>query len=216
MQTETWLPAVHSHDANRAQHSSVHGTISTIAATIDPASASRAASSGAILMAQEILNLLQHFAQIYLSKAYAETRLETVQQWKRALDISLYTSFEETPLESCAYHPAEKIIEDALHTIPDGLAYSFLKDYCLDDEKPVYGASVLRCLSRLTSPGTPEWRAQIICGALTSSNLELRDNAIQAAESWEDRRLASILRAHEEPEPYLREYLQHVIAELSH
>ena len=214
MQTETWLPTVHNHEASRTPHSSAYGTIATTATPVDPSSASRAASSGTILIAHEILSLLQHFAQIYLSKAYAETRLETVQQWKRTLDINLYTSFEETPLESCVYHPAEKIIEDALHTIPDGLAYSFLKDYCLDNEKPVYGASVLRCLSRITKPGTTEWRAQIIHGALASTNLELRDNAIQAAESWGDRYLASILQAHEEPEPYLREYLQHVIAEL--
>lgn len=45
-------------------------------------------------------------------------------------------------------------------------------------------------------------------------NVEMRDAAVQARESWRERDLIDALRTHPEPEPWLREYIQDVIDEL--
>ena len=214
MQTEARLAATRGPAASRAATPRALGAASTMG-TADPSSASLAASPGAIRKMTEVWRALRSTGELYSNRAHAETARESALKRKARLDIDLYASFEATPLESCVAHPAEEIIDDALRTIPGGLAYDFLEEYCLNDENPVYGASVLRCLARLTKPGTAEWRAQIVRGALASANLEVRDNAMQAAESWGDPGMVDILQAHEEPEPYLREYLQDVVAELS-
>ena len=102
-----------------------------------------------------------------------------------------------------------------LRAVPDNLVYDFLGEYCRNAEYSSYAADALHCLARLTKPATAEWRAQVVREALASADPGVRDSAIQAAESWEDSSLADILRAHEEPESYLREYLQDVLAGLS-
>ena len=118
-------------------------------------------------------------------------------------------------MESGVAHLADRIIEDALRVVPNELVYDFLGEYFRDAESFSDAANALHCLARLTKPGTTEWRAQIVREALASADLEVRDNAIQVAESWEDGGMVEVLQAHEEPEPYLREYLQAVIAGLS-
>ena len=45
-------------------------------------------------------------------------------------------------------------------------------------------------------------------------NVEMRDAAVQAIESWGERDLIDVLRTHQEPEPWLREYIQDVIDDL--
>ena len=112
-------------------------------------------------------------------------------------------------------HLADRIIEDALRVVPDELVHDFLGEYFRNAESRSDAANALHCLARLTKPATAEWRARIVREALASTDLEIRDNAIQVAESWEDGSLVEVLQAHEEPEPYLRKYLHAVIAGLS-
>ena len=134
--------------------------------------------------------------------------------WSAKFERDLEASFRAAPVESGVAHLADRIVEDALRVVPGELVYDFLGEYFRNAESPSFAADALRCLTRLARPATAEWRARIVREALASADQEIRGCAIQAAESWEDSGLAEILRAHEEPKAYLREYLQDVLAGL--
>ncbi len=127
----------------------------------------------------------------------------------------LHAAFEASQLESGMSHPAERIIATALRSSKNRQVFDWLKSFSLDEEHPGFAASVLRCLGRQTKPGTYSWRAELIRRALTADNVEIRDAAVGAAESWGDRESASILKSHREPEPWLREYISDVISDLA-
>ncbi|MGH9802359.1 MAG: hypothetical protein ACRD82_18500, partial [Blastocatellia bacterium] len=76
-----------------------------------------------------------------------------------------------------------------------------------------FKAGLLRLLSR-QKPFTEAWRLQVIQSGLSSSSIELRDAAVQAAESWEDVSAARLLRAHNEPCAWLADYSSRVIRDL--
>lgn len=126
----------------------------------------------------------------------------------------LATAFESEPLEDGRAHPAEQIIGKALHLGEDRRVLEWLRILSLDAEYPSFAASVLRCLGRQSSPGTASWRAGLVRSGLSMENVEMRDAAVQAIESWGERDLINVLRTHHEPEPWLREYIQDVIDDL--
>lgn len=124
--------------------------------------------------------------------------------------------FDADPVEDGVSHAAEEILNEAIHSTPHAAATMDRLLHLIDGPaNPGLAASALRCLGRLDSPGTTEWRRKLVEAALRHSNVELRDAAIQAAETWAEPQLVPTLRAHEEPEPWLREYLQDVIDDIS-
>lgn len=126
----------------------------------------------------------------------------------------LHAAFEADPLEGGTSHPAEQIIAKALRSPEDRKALDWLGSFSLDPERPSFAASVLRCLGRQESPGTNSWRANLVRAGLDVDDVQIRDAAVQAAESWGDRGLAEILRSHRETEPWLRRYIMDVISDL--
>ena len=130
------------------------------------------------------------------------------------LSRSLHAAFEAEPLEYGIDHPAEEIIAKALQSPENRQALERLESLSLDAKRPGFAASVLRCIGRQVNPGTPSWRAGLVRAGLAADNAEIRDAAVQAAESWDDRNLARILRSHRETEPWLRKYIRDVIKDL--
>ncbi|MCY3826305.1 MAG: HEAT repeat domain-containing protein [Candidatus Dadabacteria bacterium] len=126
----------------------------------------------------------------------------------------LRAAFEASQLEDGMNHPAERIIRKALRSPKNRQVLDWLKSFSLDEEHPDFAASVLRCLGRQTKPGTCSWRTELIRRALTTDDVEIRDAAVQAAESWDEEESANILKSHHEPEPWLREYILDVISDL--
>ena len=126
----------------------------------------------------------------------------------------LHVAFEADPFENGIDHPAEQIIKKALQFSKNQQIFNCFKDFSLDIERPSFAASVLRCLGRQTNLGTYSWRAKLLRQGLTVDNVEIRDAAVQAAESWGDQDLVSILKSHHESEPWLREYILDVINDL--
>jgi len=59
-----------------------------------------------------------------------------------------------------------------------------------------------------------ELRRRLVETGLASSNAEVRDAAVQAAEQWADPSLASLLRSHKEPVDWLADYVQVVARDL--
>ena len=130
------------------------------------------------------------------------------------LDTMLSATFEVEPVEDGIAHPAEHILEDALHTADQRSVLSRVGALCTNPTRPSFAASSLRCLGRLQSPGSSVWRAGVVRAALASPAAELRDAAVQAAESWGDPHLVQVLRSHRETEPWLSRYVREVIEDL--
>ena len=126
----------------------------------------------------------------------------------------LRAAFETDPFENGMDHPAEQIIKEALQFSESQQIFDWFKDFSLDIECPSFAASVLRCLGRQMNLGTYSWRAELVHRGLTVDHVEIRDAAVQAAESWGDPDLASILKSHHESESWLREYILDVINDL--
>ena len=130
---------------------------------------------------------------------------------RRTLSNELYRAFENEPFENGIAHPAEQIIERALM---DSRTLDWFVAYCTDEFEPGFAASVLRCLGRQTQAGNDSWRNDLVRAALASSDIEIRDAAVQAAESWGGEGIVDILKSHEEPETWIREYIEDVIEDL--
>lgn len=130
------------------------------------------------------------------------------------LKSALHSSFEADPLEDGMYHPAEGILAEALWSDKDQDVLEWLSAICSDTRHPSFAASVLRCLGRQDSPGTNSWRAELIRSGLATIDVEIRDAAAQAAESWMDSHLANVLESHSEPVTWLRIYIHGIIDDL--
>ena len=126
----------------------------------------------------------------------------------------LWSAFETDPVEDGMYHPGEEIIEKALGSKESPRVLEWLKDLSLDPRHPSFSSEVLRCLSRQIHPGTAAWRAELVRDALAMDDIEVRDAAIQAAESWGGVQIRSVLNSHRESESWLREYIGDVIDDL--
>lgn len=129
----------------------------------------------------------------------------------------LYASFEAEPIEDGMQHPAEEVIDNAIRSRGSDRVFDWLYKACFDAERPSFSASVLRCLGRQIHLGTESWRTKLVQKALTMEDVEIRDAALQAAESWGSLGLRDILkdRVHTEPLPWLRNYMQDVIEDLA-
>lgn len=130
---------------------------------------------------------------------------------RRALFNDLCRSFETEPFESGIGHPSESIIE---HTLDDERSLHWLAQFCTDESDPAIAAGVLRCLGRFPDAGNRSWRDALIRAALESSDFEIRDAAVQTAESWGGEGIIEILESHQEPETWIREYIEDVIDDL--
>ena len=134
---------------------------------------------------------------------------------QRHLAAKLWSSFEDYPIEDGMEHPAEKIIAEALLSAKEQHVLDWLSAFCIDASQPSFAASVLRCIGRHNNAGTVSWRVGLVRDGLTADKVEIRDAAVQAAESWGDSDLLDVLRSHSEPEPWLQQYIFDVIDDLA-
>lgn len=115
------------------------------------------------------------------------------------VERQLWNAFDTEPLEDGVTHPAEQIIEGFVRDTKD--APEWLAELALDETSPAFAASVLRCLSRVAGVGSASWRESVVRGGLASSDVQMRDAALQAAEEWGEPAMCLILRAHLSSEP---------------
>lgn len=127
------------------------------------------------------------------------------------LFYTLRASFEVKPIEDGMEHPAEEIITNAIRDLDSERVFEWFRSFALDVEHPNFAASVIRCLGRLHSPGTIYWRVDLVRSALVVEDAEIRDAAVQAAEHWGGADIRNVLKEHEEPLPWLRDYVRDVI-----
>ena len=176
-----------------------------------------AASSDIVRMDAEIIFIKMRRAlddmlrELLIQVQQEKTR--TMEQQKKRLHFELDSAFDNIPLESCVAHPADEILAKALQKAANNPAiFQFIREFCLDASRPDLAASVLRCLSRQPAPQAPAWRTRLVRDSLASKSLDVRDAAVQAADSWQDDGMAAILQSHQEPEPWLQEYIDEIVA----
>ena len=136
------------------------------------------------------------------------------EQIRDRLDTMLSAAFEAEAVEDGVAHHAERILERALDNGDQSTALGVVAALCVDTTRPGFSAATLRCLGRLTPPGSSAWRSAVVRGALAHSDVELRDAAVQAAEAWGDPNLIDVLLAHREAEGWLAEYIREVTEDL--
>lgn len=132
---------------------------------------------------------------------------------RRFLD-RLHASFDAEPFEDGMDHPAEQVIAAALESEDRDTTLQWISSACLESETPAFAAATLLCVARQSGIGTTEWRAELVRRGLAADEIDLRDAAIQAAESWGDPGLGAILAVHSEPVSWLDEYRRGVIDDL--
>ena len=176
-----------------------------------------AISNEALSLQREMVELDTWFDMLvdvpYFESATAEQGLIDEREQMR-LANKLHAAFETEPLEDGMHHEAEEIIEQVLQSGEDPRILNWLKDFSLDDSQPAFAASVLRCLGRQEYLGTSSWRSELVRDALALDDVEIRDAAVQAAESWDDPHILPVLKSHDEPESWLRDYISDVIDDL--
>lgn len=121
--------------------------------------------------------------------------------------------FESEPFEDGMDHPADDVLEFGLRSAESAAILAWLASLYGSVESPTFIASVLRCLGR-HDPGTVEWKVGVVRMALTHDHLEVRDAALQAAESWGGVEIVRILREHREPVTWLAESIDQVVSDL--
>ena len=131
------------------------------------------------------------------------------------LEHGLYALFAEEPIEDCISHPAQQVIEQALKTPEKSHVLERLRKIALNSAEPDFAYSVFCCMGRQKEHvGSPEWRTELVRSGLQSDNIQIRDAAIQAAETWLDSEIADVLKGHSEKEKWLQDYIAKVITYL--
>lgn len=164
---------------------------------------------------------------------WAASKTSVREQW-RPISDELRSSFADEPIEDCVSHPAEQIVQreaELLRKAPPGHLLGWLVE-----EGGEFAASVLACLGRCDVPNfgvldvpvialgegdahaatdAVSWRLALVRSALKSPDIRVRDSAVQAVENWESEALLAAFESHEEPVPWLREYIAGVQADLT-
>ena len=161
------------------------------------------------------MNLFPVLLDVSCLKQAASLEMIPDDREQRRFATKLWTSLEEYPVEDGMAHSIERIIAEELRSANYERALGWLRSFCTDVSRPSFAASVLRCLGRHHDMGTVSWRLGLVRDGLTIDNVEIRDAAVQAAESWGDLDSLDVLRSHSEPEPWLRQYILDVIDDLT-
>ena len=163
---------------------------------------------------QTVMNLFQMHLDLAGFEKIVDHQVSFEDKERVQLENRLLASFEAEPLEDGMDHPAEQIIGYALDSRENKSILSLFRAFSLDVTHPNFAASVLRCLGRQAHLGSVSWRTDLVRDALRMSDIEIRDAAVQATELWGDVEMRSVLEQHSEPEPWLRDYIRDVLADL--
>ena len=142
-----------------------------------------------------------------------KSRVDTLSE-KTLLFHELRADFVAEPVEAGMAHEAERTLSRALSNDSNKDQLDWLTEFCTDVDHPSFASSILRCLANLDSPGTPNWRVNLVRDALHTGNDDIKEAAVRAVEHWGDADLLKVLSSHQEDVPWLRDYMEGVIDDL--
>lgn len=140
-------------------------------------------------------------------------RLHTRAPNRSSIEAAFFRTLEAQPVEDGRHHPGEEVLLDAKGSFADGID-AWASDLCEHATTPAERASVMRLFGRVGLPSGTESRKALITRALASPDVEVRDAAVQAVESWEDPALIKVLEAHREAVQWLADYIDQVLDDL--
>lgn len=152
---------------------------------------------------------------------WVETSGESIARFKQAdrrynrfRDMLIAMLLDE-PIEDGVTHPVEKKIDKAFcadaSECQDWL-FRILVD--LYPTRPSLSAAIIRCIGRLDSDQTGGWGFRVIDDALKHKDVEVRDAAIGALESWGGNKALEMLRGHTDSIAWMNKYIRQVIVDL--
>lgn len=134
----------------------------------------------------------------------------------RRLRGGLVCALEDIPIEDGMQHPADELIERALgasrSSCIEGLSRAFHEFYT---SRPAMSAAILRCMARVDFAQTGAQGLGLAQHALSHDDVEMREAAVRAFETWGGVEALAILRQHDDPEAWLHEYVSRVVVDLS-
>ena len=131
----------------------------------------------------------------------------------------LIAELNDKPIEDGIEHPAEYVIKEALRT-NRGLCLAYVSRIIGEhaQSRPSTAASIIRCVGRLKSVQAGTWGVGIVEDALRDKDAEVREAGIRALEAWGGHAALRMLYHHLsygcKEEPWLRDYVRQVIADL--
>ncbi len=136
---------------------------------------------------------------------------------QKELEKKLFPLFENEPIEDGYSHPAEKLIEDVCKKYKTVAGTLLLGIYLKNIERPAFITCLLRCIGRLKSDKVVPWGLVMVISSLSHSEVEVRDAAIRALETWGGHESLGVLKVYAEIETvsWLKEYIEQVIRDLS-
>lgn len=128
----------------------------------------------------------------------------------------LIAILRDEPIEDGVTHPAEAVIAGVL--CKNTSACKNWLSRALEEHKvthPSLAASIVRCVGRLEYVQVDAWGMGVADDALRHGSVEVREAAVRALEAWGGRKALEMLRNHHDKRPWLDDYVQDVIADLS-
>jgi hypothetical protein len=130
---------------------------------------------------------------------------------------ALLSSFEQEPIEDGSPHVAEQLIGEALRRYKTLGSAWVQTAYLRNIKRPVFAASILRCIGRLSRNLTAPWDIAIVVSGLWHPDAPVREAAVRVLEVWGGRDALEILEVAGEKEvvPWLKNYMRQLLTELS-
>jgi hypothetical protein len=129
----------------------------------------------------------------------------------------LLSSFQQEPVESGYYHPADDIIKEGLKSFKT-LCHGWIQSIFFDNfDNTIISAGILLCLGNLDIQEVKPWGIDIAIKGLTHSSSEVREAAVEAFELWGGQESLDALKEYvvSEKVSRLKNYVQEVIKDLS-
>jgi hypothetical protein len=125
--------------------------------------------------------------------------------------LALASLVDTEPVEDGVRHSAEPKLADYIERHGVNTLVSQALGQALRASR---AAAFLRLLGRIAAVDE-ESRKDLVERGLQSASVEVRDAAVQAAESWGSASLVPLLKAHHDPVPWLADYAERVARDLS-
>jgi len=125
-------------------------------------------------------------------------------------EYQVLAALQERRVEDCEWHPAQKMLENALASNPDAArdAMAVLFHSLLD--RPGKAADLLRCVGRLDADLVGPVGMYLVKEGLGHVSAEVRMAAIRAIEHWKTPRLVAMLGKHREQSMLLGRYIEQI------
>jgi hypothetical protein len=122
----------------------------------------------------------------------------------------LLSSIRAEAVESGYTHPAESdlgnfVEANGVRAVTSKLFYHNVATAEVSD--------VIRLLGRIAGVSEGD-QVEIVQTALANTDVQVRDSAVRAAENWGSRAVVGVLHAHDEPVPWLADYIAQVVIDL--